>query len=157
MFLNAHYQNAYVTRDLDVALALMKTEHGVDTSTFMSLQVEMPVMTPAGPGVQVNRLALGWVGKLQYELIQPISGAVEVYQRHLPEQYPMQFHHVCMRVENDWDAFREGLTRDGRSIVLEGSSGDQLKFVYVDARATLGHYLEYCWMTPTRWEQMGGR
>jgi hypothetical protein len=29
--------------------------------------------------------------------------------------------------------------------------------VYVDARDTVGHYLEYCWMTPERWAALGGR
>ena len=41
--------------------------------------------------------------------------------------------------------------------MFEGASGDELKFLYLDARETLGHYLEYTWMTPARWAQLGGR
>jgi hypothetical protein len=42
--------------------------------------------------------------------------------------------------------------------VLEGASSDgKLKFVYLDARDLVGHYLEYVWATPERWTQMGMR
>jgi hypothetical protein len=41
--------------------------------------------------------------------------------------------------------------------VFEGASGEELKFLYLDARELLGHYLEYTWLTETRWTQIGGQ
>jgi hypothetical protein len=31
---------------------------------------------------------------------------------------------------------------------------DALKFLYLDGRKVLGHYLEYTWMTDRRWNQI---
>jgi hypothetical protein len=153
MFLHAHYQNAYVTRDRDEAIDLFRSEHNFDN--FMLFEPTIEVRTPAGRGAAKTKMALGWIGNVQYEIIEPVSGLVDIYREGLPEGRLMRFHHVCMRVD-DWAPFRARLDREGRSIVLEGGTEGHLQFVYVDARATVGHYLEYCWMTPQRWAAMGG-
>jgi hypothetical protein len=155
MFLENHYQNAYITRDLDQALAMFRTRYGFDG--FMHLEVKQQLITPAGSGAAVVKLALGWIGNLQYELIQPVSGLVDVYLDGLPDKYPLRFHHACMRVHGDWSEFRAGLDREQRPVVMEGGTPGHLQFAYVDARESVGHYLEYCWMTPQRWAAMGGR
>jgi len=154
MFLQNHYQNAYVTRDLAQALTIFRTQYGFDG--FRQFDVSQQVSTPAGSGTAVLKVALGWIGNLQYEVIQPISGFVDVYSRHLPDQHPLRSHHVCMRVD-DWTSFRAEIERQKRPVVLEGGTPGHLQFLYVDARDSLGHYLEYCWMTPERWAAMGGR
>jgi hypothetical protein len=154
MFLNAHYQNAYVTRDLDRALALFRTQHNFDN--FMRFEPTFEVRTPTERGLATTKMALGWIGNIQYELIEPVSGLVDVFREGLPASGPMRFHHVCMRVD-DWAPFRASLDRQGQSVVLEGGTEGHLQFVYVDGRDTVGHYLEYCWMTPQRWAAIGGR
>ena len=154
MFLENHYQNAYITRDLDRALAFFRSEYGF--ADFKRLEVTYPLKTPAASGTATVKMALGWIGKLQYELIQPVSGLIDVYNEGLPGKYPLRFHHVCMRVL-DWDALRAELAREKRPVVMEGGTPGHLLWLYVDARETLGHYLEYCWMTPERWTAMGGR
>jgi glyoxalase/bleomycin resistance protein/dioxygenase superfamily protein len=151
LFLENHYQNAYVTRDLDQALAMFRTQYGFDE--FKRIEVQVEVETPAGRGTAGVKLALGWVGNLQYELIQPVSGLVDVYREAVSDQHLIRFHHVCMRV-HDWDRFRAELDQP---VVLSGGTPGHLQFVYVDARDTVGHYLEYCWMTPERWAALGGR
>jgi hypothetical protein len=60
-----------------------------------------------------------------------------------------------MRVDN-WDDFRARVDEQPYPVVLEGGS-DALRFLYLDAREFLGHYLEYTWMTDQRWSQVGGR
>jgi catechol 2,3-dioxygenase-like lactoylglutathione lyase family enzyme len=154
MILENHYQNAYITRDLDRALAFFRSEYGFDG--FKHFEVSYPLKTPKGSGTATVKLALGWIGNLQYELIQPISGLVDVFNEGLPEEYPLRFHHVCMRVA-DWNACRASLEREKRPVIMEGGTPGQLLWLYVDARDTLGHYLEYCWMTPERWTALGGR
>jgi hypothetical protein len=59
-----------------------------------------------------------------------------------------------MRVP-EWDNFRARVDQQGYRVVLEGG-GDMLKYIYIDARDFVGHYMEYVWMTPERWTAMGG-
>jgi hypothetical protein len=60
-----------------------------------------------------------------------------------------------MRVD-DWQDFRARVARQPYPVAIEGGN-DALRFLYLDAREFLGHYLEYVWMTPERWLQVGGR
>lgn len=148
-----HFQNAYITRDIDKAIeTFRKRLNGpIDARSF---EVTVNVTTPKGSGFATNKLAFIWIDNLQYELIQPVAGLVDVYSEQLPADDSLKFHHVCMRVD-DWDSFRANVDTLSYPVVLEGSS-DALKYVYLDARDTLGHYLEYVWMTPERWTQLGG-
>jgi Glyoxalase/Bleomycin resistance protein/Dioxygenase superfamily len=154
MYLQNHYQNAYITRDLDGALDLFRTQFGFDG--FQRLEVSYELTTPAGRGTATVKLALGWIGDVQYEIIEPVSGMIDVYREGLPDRYPMRFHHACMRV-HAWDAFRADLDRQKVPIAMEGGTPGHLLWLYVDARDTVGHYLEYCWCTPQRWAAMGGK
>ncbi|MYM61907.1 VOC family protein [Pseudomaricurvus sp. HS19] len=148
-----HYQNAYITRNIDKALQQFRDRCGAENVT--SFEVEVDVTSTQGEGKARNKLAFVWVNNLQYELIEPVSGHVQVYADELPEDDSLKFHHVCMRVD-DWDDFRSRVDEMGYPVVLEGG-GDQLRYVYLDARDFLGHYLEYVWMTPERWQQLGGK
>jgi hypothetical protein len=66
----------------------------------------------------------------------------------------MTFHHIAMRVADDWDGFRAGLDEQKRSVVIEGHTPTGLKFCYVDARDTVGHYLEYVWAPARMWAHL---
>lgn len=148
-----HFQNAYVTRNIDQAIAEVQACSNI--RKLIQTEVTVDVWTPKGQGSISTKLALMWVNDLQYEIIQPIGGDVELYVDALQDDGRPQFHHICMRV-NDWDEFRQRIDQQPFPVVLEGGS-DALKFIYLDARALLGHYLEYTWMTEERWIQMGGR
>lgn len=148
-----HYQNAYVTRDIEKAIDAFRTRSGV--VDVMTIQAETEVWTPGGTGVQNNKLAFIWIDNVQYELIEPVSGLIDIYRDGLPAGDGMKFHHVAMRVD-DWDDFRARVDRAGYPIALEGDLGT-LKFLYLDARDYVGHYLEYVWTTEERWTQMGFR
>src|SRR3546814_6900286 len=84
MLLENHYQNAYVTRDIEQALDIFRTRYGVQDARFF--QAETEVWTPQGSGIAVNKIAFIWIGELQYELIEPVSGPVELYRDAVPEQ-----------------------------------------------------------------------
>ena len=154
MLLENHYQNAYITRDLDRAVTMFRAQYGFDA--FKQYEVSYELKTLKGNGTAKVKLALGWAGNLQYELIQPLAGLTHVYEEALPEADALRFHHVAMRVQ-DWGALKTRLAQEKRTIVMEGGTPGHLLWLYVDARNTLGHYLEYCWMTPERWTQLGGR
>jgi Glyoxalase/Bleomycin resistance protein/Dioxygenase superfamily len=147
-----HYQNAYVTRDVDKWIATFRERAKVDR--VLTYEGSTPVKTAEGDGMQTTKLAFIWVGDLQYELIQPVSGTVRMYSDALPAGDALQFHHICMRIK-DWDEFRARIADQPYPVVLEGG-GDKLRFLYLDARPFLGHYVEYTWMTDERWAQMGG-
>lgn len=153
MLLENHYQNAYVTRDIEQALATFRSRYGVADARYFQAEVE--VTTPTGTGIAVNKVAFIWIGKLQYELIEPVSGPVDLYRDALPEQ-GMRFHHICMRSFN-WDATLAEVERQKLPVVYRGNTSSGLKFIYADARDTLGHYLEFTSVPPAVWTAMGGR
>lgn len=149
-----HYQNAYVTRDIEKWVSVFQQRAKVDR--ILRHEGVTTVMTPNGPASQSSKLAFIWVGDLQYELIQPTGGDVTLYADGLPADDGLSFHHVCMRVP-DWDDFRARVDRQPYPIAIErAGTGDALRFLYLDARPFLGHYLEYVWMTDETWARMGG-
>ena len=150
--LERHYQNAYVTPDIERAIEAMRQQFGV--TEVQQIEATTDVWTPSGSGPQVSKLAFIWVGKLQYELIEPITGPSGLYSDAVDPNQLLKFHHIAMRVAGDWDEFRSGLDRDGRKVVIEGHTPTGLKFCYVDARDTLGHYLEYVWAPDAMWAHL---
>ena len=152
MFGGTHYQNAYITRDIAAAADhLCFDGSGLNFKIF---DVTYDVTTPKGPGQATSKLGFAWIGDMQYELIEPVSGMVDIYSDALPADNSLQFHHAAFRVA-DWDALRQQVSRSGLAVVFEGG-GDALKFLYVDARGLLGHHLEYVWATDERWAQVRG-
>jgi hypothetical protein len=147
-----HFQNAYVTRDVDKWVQTFRERGKVDR--VLTYEGTTPVTTAEGMVTQTNKLAFVWVGDLQYELIQPIAGSVQVYSDALPTGDGLQFHHICMRVP-EWDEFRARVDQQPYPIVIEGGN-EKLRFLYLDTRPLLGHYVEYTWMTDERWLQIGG-
>ena len=146
-----HYQNAYVTRDIEKWVDTFQQHAKVDRVVRYEGRSEMT--TPDGPAWQTSKLAFLWVGNLQYEFIQPIEGSLGIYSDALPDDDSLRFHHICMRIR-DWDDFRARAERQPYSIVMEGGTG--LSFLYLDTRPLLGHYAEYTCMTDDIWAAMGG-
>lgn len=153
MLIGRHYQNAYVTHDLDKARDVLRKRAVIRLET--EYEGKIPIQTASGETYMDNRLALLWIGDLQVELIQPVGGEVGFYRDALPRSGILAFHHIAMRVP-DWDGFRAGLDNQPYPLVFEGEAGS-LKFLYLDARAELGHYLEYTSMPDEVWAGMGGR
>ena len=155
MIVGRHFQNAYVTRDLDKAVAQFKDR--ADVRKVIEAEVRVPLWTPQGEGEGLQKLAFVWVEDLNIELIQPKEGEVlALYRDALPDDDGLAFHHVC-HVVDDWDAFMAKVEQQPYPIVLKGGTPGMLQFVYLDTRAWLGHYTEYVWMAPERWAGMGGR
>jgi Glyoxalase/Bleomycin resistance protein/Dioxygenase superfamily len=103
------------------------------------------------------KVALGWTGALQVELIEPISGNLRHYLEYLPvdeRDLSPRHHHVCMRV-TDWSKTRAEVDERRWLIAYEGAV-EGCKFIYIDARESLGHYVEYLWMSPELWAATGG-
>ena len=152
MIEGVHFQNAYITRNIAKWIELFNARANVRKTLTYEGSVEL--WTPGGTVKQTTKLAFIWVGDLQFELIEPVSGA-DIYAEALPDDDGLKFHHICNRV-TDWDDFRARVDKQPYPVVLE-RGGDALKFLYLDLRDFLGHYVEYVWMTDERWKQVGGR
>lgn len=154
MYLKGHYQNAYVTHDLDAGMAIIDERFGkIDWLVF---EPDMVLKTAAGDRQSSLRAAVGWAGGLNIELIQPVSGWNDTYMPFLPtdpgDPTP-RFHHVAVR-RDDEAQMREEIARLGLPLAFEGAVPGLL-FIYLDARKYLGHYLEYVWATAEAWEGQG--
>lgn len=154
MSLNGHYQNAYVTHDLDRAVELVGPSFGV--SEFTMFDIEMTARTPEGEKLSQVRVGLGWAGMLQIELIQPVSGFIEPYLYALPadkaDAVP-RLHHVAVR-RDSLDEMRREAAALGLPVAFE-SGGPGLDCLFVDARTRLGHYFEMVAATPDGWRMLG--
>jgi hypothetical protein len=160
MFLRGHHQNAYVTHDLDRAVEMMSERFAIPT--FDRINPDMVVNTTVGERPLQVRVASAWVGGLNIEIIQPVSGYVDHYVTMLPADRTdptPRFHHMSFR-RDDEAAMRQEIARLGLPLAFEGpvkikDAVPPLVFVYLDARATLGHYIEYTWKSPEGWAFVG--
>lgn len=153
MLMTGFFQNAYVTRNLDKAVAGLRERHGV--ADWMLIDFATDVTTPHGEGPVEAKVALAWVGPMQIELIEPLSGLGQIYSDALPADDSLRFHHVGMRVPSQAALRAEAAAR--RWPVMFQGGGEGYSFTYIDARDTLGHYLEYVELRQDMWEASGGR
>ena len=151
MLEGVHYQNAYVTRDIDKWVDVFQQNAKVDR--VIRYEGETTVTTPDGPATQTSKIAFLWIGDLQYEIIQPMGGTVRLYSDALPADDGLKFHHTCLRVP-DWESFRARVDQEPYPVAIEG--GSVVRFLYIDARPFLGHFVEYAWIPQAAWTQMGG-
>jgi methylmalonyl-CoA/ethylmalonyl-CoA epimerase len=82
------------------------------------------------------RLALAWVGKMQWELIEPLEGP-SIYKEHLAE-HGEGFHHIQLPYDGlTFDAFAHDMELRGLTRLMEGVYG-RSRFVYFDTVKTMG-------------------
>jgi len=150
--LTSHYQNAYVTHDLDKAVTLFERKFGLRDFLVFD-PAEMTVRTPTGEQPYAARVATAWAGGLQLELIEPLSGYVDFYRGILPDDrsdYVPRFHHIALRRPTE-DVMRREMAEAGFPLVMDGAVPG-LTFAYVDARAEFGHYIELCTAIDAMWD-----
>ena len=71
--LTGHYQNGYVTHDLDRALTLVTGRYGL--TGWTRFEAEVPVKTADGEEAMSVRIASAWAGGNHIEIVQPYGGA----------------------------------------------------------------------------------
>ena len=160
MYLRGHMQNAYVTHDLDKAMAIVSERFGVEK--FDQFDPDMVVNTLTGQHPLTCRVASYWEGCLNIEIIEPVSGYVDHYVSMLPDDRSdavPRFHHISLRRDDEAEMRRE-IARLGFPLAFEGpvsikSAIPSLVFVYLDGRSTLGHYVEFTWKSPEAWKFVG--
>jgi hypothetical protein len=149
-----HNQNAYVTTDMDQALALWREDF--DVSAFYVFANDAPGMECSQP--YRLKIALANVGGTEIELIEPLDGNA-MYSDILPKDgsFAIRFHHICMRIDGglaDFEAHMASLNPVKHPVVYSGGMADLMRFAYTDERATLGHYIEHVWFDAGFYAQM---
>jgi len=160
MFLKGHMQNAYVTHDLEKAMAIVSERFAIEH--FDRFDPEMTVRTQNGIKPLVTRVASCWAGGLNIEIIEPAGGYVDHYMTMLPSDKSdavPRFHHISLR-RDDESEMRKEIQRLGLPLAFEGPLSikteiPSLVFIYLDARQTLGHYVEFTWKSPEAWKYVG--
>lgn len=154
MFEGTHFQNAYVCDDIEAGIAAFRAA-GLARDPRI-LETSDMVDTPDGPKKQELRVAIFRLSGLTYELIQPVVDETGVYANCRDNGGVVRFHHTCSRVE-DWDEFKARLEQSDFPVVFGRDYGEgQIKYVYLDARKTLGHYVEFTWMPEDQWRGKPG-
>src|ERR1700749_186379 len=69
-----HYQNAYVTRDIDKAVERFTAR--ADVRSVVQFEATTEVQTAVGRRPHSLKMAFIWVGALQYEFLEPVAEAV---------------------------------------------------------------------------------
>jgi hypothetical protein len=141
------WQVAYVTRDLDEGMALLRKHYGIEST-------EVPTdgatfLVGDEPAEWDVRISMGARGGLIVELIEPVAGEVEFYWRALPADGDsvLGFHHLAMLVplgDEAWDALGRLLEQHGLGVEYTILIPDRARLAYVDTRALLGHWIELC-------------
>ncbi len=153
-FMQGHYQNAYVTHDIEAAKDILRKRFNIDH--YIQFEPNMPFTTPQGLKQVHVKACLAWTGGLQIELIEPIDGYIDDYVSFLPRDRTdptPRFHHIAVRRE-DQQAMRQEIERLGLPLAFEGEVPGLL-FIYLDARQSVGHYFEYVWATAEMWQNTG--
>jgi Glyoxalase/Bleomycin resistance protein/Dioxygenase superfamily len=150
-----HSQIAYVTNDLDRALAVWRDEF--DVPAFHVFTNDMPGLESSLP-FQL-RIALAHVGGTEIELIEPLHGTAPLHAEPLPVDgsFAMCFHHVAMRIEGglaDFEAHMASLDPLRHPVVWSGAFADMMRYAYTDERRTLGHYVEHVWFDAAFYTQL---
>lgn len=139
------FQVAYVTDDIDAAVAIAGPRLGIER-----FQINRSVPIETGAGTALASFALAFVGETQIELIQPAGGPDAVYRDGIRAMGgELTLHHLgCLITdEQRWHDTVSAARASRRPIPVEGAFGDLMHYLYVDHRDTLGHYIEYMWQT----------
>lgn len=134
-----YYHNGYVCRDMDAAIA--KLTGGGGPSSFFTMDVARGRPASESP---MRRLALAGIGDHIYELLEIDASAPSIYQHAVPADDSIVFHHTGFYIDTDgdWAALEQEVERNGGA-ASAGEIPGVLRFIYVDRRADLGHFVEY--------------
>ncbi|MGE0385529.1 MAG: hypothetical protein AB7Q97_12420 [Gammaproteobacteria bacterium] len=149
IFLPNLFQLAYQTRDMAAAKRAMEAHFGVRRWE------SSPVLQAASGAFLTD--AKTWVGDIMIQIqevtrtAQASAGEVTFWDSPAPEPGQLlRLHHVAHMVyeDSDWEHVLGEAARNNFRIVFQGQYEDILKYMYLDTRAILGHYLEYIHCLP---------
>jgi hypothetical protein len=150
-------QVGYVTDDIDAAASYLESAFGTIECVKhfrSSLGRGNPSAAPGSFVVVDGVTAEEWLidvalvnaGATNLEIIRPVGGAVDLYRGAIRPGVPATVHHLGFRID-DFDAASAVVAASGMTWKQFGRSGD-VRFGYLDATATLGHFIEVMELGP---------
>jgi hypothetical protein len=136
------YKLGYVTNDRDHAMRLLQTRLGVEE--FVPFAPTFEVTTDDGRAGTANlQCAFSAGRKFFIEVLQPVSGLVEVFSDSLTddEGFQLVFHHVAVIVD-DLAAVKASALVLGIKPAIEASLSTGMSFTYMKLPG-LGHWVEH--------------
>lgn len=148
------FQMSYITRDLDAAIAHAGEALGIEG--FHTSDSEIEVLSYGTRRTLAVRAAMANIGTRQFEIIQPVSGPVEIYTDEVNlSGHILNFHHTAIAVRGgyeEWQTLLAEVEASGDAFAFlfpADQHPDQgLSFCYVDTRHRIGHYTEFLWVDP---------
>jgi len=141
------FQIAYVTADMDKALALFDREQGI--KKFLVYESTTPVDKKGNTATL--KVAMAYVGDVQVEILQPVSGMTQVWKAKVPAPPGIVRHHhmgYSAASLEELHALRDFHAKNGHGIAWEGGIEGVAEGLYIDTYDTLGHYQEYAYFAP---------
>ena len=137
-----YYQVAYVTTDLDRAMALFGETHSV--RRYLEMR---GIRYQTVPGREAHcDIALAYLGATEIEIIRPLDGDVGLYREFLPADggFAVRFHHISRLYDSEADFDRQiaSYRNRGMQFPIMGAAPGNSRYFYCDFRAELGHYIE---------------
>lgn len=147
-------QMSYVTRDMDAAVALAQAELGI--AGLVRSEAAIEVLSYGKKRPLVVKSAIANHGGRQFEIIEPVSGAIGIYTETVDlSAHILNFHHVAIAVPGpyaEWERLLADVRASGDELAYlfpaEPCPEDKLAFCYVDTRRRIGHFTEYLWADP---------
>lgn len=140
---NGISQIGYVVPDLQTALSTFKENLGVREFAVVE-DMPMTECTYRGQPTQFRQhMAFGFLGKVQIELIQPLSGD-STYTEFLAAHPAGGVQHLGFIVEDFALAVADFTARDF-AVVQSARAGD-IRVAYFDTRAGIGTWSEVIWL-----------
>lgn len=154
---NSRYtQVAYVTNDIERAIAMFKSDYDVPSFLLMPT-FDLEGTKPDDPKM---RMALCNVNGVEVELIEPLSDPKGFYADVLPkDEFAVRPHHIAFYIQgpkSNWDQYLASLDTTKHPIAFQGGLGQDLRFIYTDERSRLGHYVEHIWLSEQLIARQGG-
>jgi hypothetical protein len=145
------YQMGYITRDMEAAKKHARDVLGIDNFFGGESSIEVLSYGEVRP-LRVNA-AMANIGSRQFELVEPISGAIEIYTETLDlSAHIINFHHVSIAVRGTiahWRSLLADLKSGGEPLAIEYPVALQddatFGYCYDDTRKQVGHFTEYLW------------
>jgi hypothetical protein len=134
---NDHFQIAYVTNDIERAVAVFAERFGV--AAFRANDNDLP----GGGRVGIRSV---WIGGMMYEICYGWGEGMDLYTEVAPPggDFVLRFHHFGYLVadEADWDAVERQIARGGWRVRSRSDIPGFFRGCYVEV-PELGHHLEF--------------
>lgn len=132
-------QLGYICRNLEQAIDYFVDSQGAGPFYAIDFPPNMARYTYRGvppTGITKNRVAFGYRGPLQFELIETDNPIFD----HVRADRDLAFHH-CMQMSDRFDADRERYARSG-FVTMGTAEAPGVLIHYIDTWKQLGHYTE---------------